>query len=393
MSLALDSLVTDLIFQSGDGLDPGVLVEVLGGQDELAKKQVIDPDMQDPRFEMELSPSMPFRQRGERRLMIADSSVAPMRQDPQSDTIVPLDLRPAKAKLIEICKTVPVRLGRLFALGSWGDAVWVAHNYRDLRALCLLSWALDPLQDLSGRRRATPLGQNEFEEKLISYDKRLDELDEESIRESLEGANVVEEDGLIIVDVLEDDGTWDLRRSLDLEVAVAAIDRFSTIVGARSITPKKADEDRPAPAPAAAPPPAPAKLNLPALRAAAIGEDLLIVFPAERFDLEVAAALGKRDWDAILIPSDPISGAQKDIMYNRGAEFVAPVEFLSEVFVQGKPLNKAQFEEGASAASDGTRMMEVHFPRFGPVTLFARPDGSRFVCSRLGGSQEVLDVL
>ena len=77
----------------------------------------------------------------------------------------------------------------------------------------------------------------------------------------------------------------------------------------------------------------------------------------------------------------------------RGYKFVAPVEFLSEVFVQGKPLNKAQFEEGASAANDGTKMMEVHFPRFGPVTLFARPDGSRFVCSRLGGSQEVLDAL
>ena len=155
--------------------------------------------------------------------MIADSSVAPMRTDPQTETVVPLDLRPAKAKLIEICKAVPVRLGRLFALGSWGDAVWVAHSYRDLRGICLLGWALDPLQDLSGRRRATPLGQNEFEEKLVSYDKRLDELDEAEIRASLEGANVTEEDGLIIVDVLEEDGTWDLQRSLDLELAVAAV--------------------------------------------------------------------------------------------------------------------------------------------------------------------------
>src|SRR5690606_14585095 len=134
-------------------------------------------------------------------------------------------------------------------------------------------------------------------------------------------------------------------------------------------------------APAQPAPPAPAKRNLPPLRAEALGQELLIVFPAERFDLEVAAALGKRDWDAILIPSDPISGAQKDILYDRGADFVAPIEFLSEVFVQGKPLSKTQFEEGASAANDGTKSMEVHFPRFGPVTLFARPDGSRYVCS------------
>lgn len=398
MSLALDSLVTDLIFQAGDGLDPQVLVDVLGGKDEIAKHQIIDPDMQDPRFEMELSPSMPFRQRGERRLMIANTSVAPMRKDPQTETIIPLDLRPAKAKLVEVCKAVPVRFGRLFALGSWGDAVWVARSYRDLRGICLLGWALDPLSDLSGRRRANPLGQNEFEEKLVSYDKRLDELDDEAIKESLAGANVTFDDDLIIVDVLEDDGTWDITRSLELEAAVAAIERFSTIVGAKSITPATGEarasaKAASAPAEAAAPVKAPEKVNLPALRTAALGGGLLLIFPPERFDLEVAAALGKRDWDAILIASDPINGEQKDALYRRGAEFVAPVEFLSEVFVQGKPLSKAQFEESASAAKDGTKTMEVHFPRFGPVTLFARPDGSRFVCSRLGGSQEVLDAL
>ncbi len=406
MSLALDSLVTDLIFESGDGLDPEVLVEALGGKDELAAQQVIDPDMQDPRFEMELSPSMPFRRRGERRLMIADSRVAPMRQDPQTETLVPLDLRPAKARLIDICKAVPVRLGRLFALGSWGDAVWVAHNYRDLRGICLLGWVLDPMTDLSGRRRANPLGQNEFEEKLMSYDKRLDELDDDAIRECLQGANVVEEDGLIIVDVLEADGTWDLQRSLDLETELAAIERFSTFVGAKSIAgksdkSKEAGSKEAASQAAKAPPaasaaketPAAAPANLPALRATKLGEGLLIIFPAERFDLEIAAALGKKDWDSILVPSDPINGAQKDLLYGTGAEFIAPVEFLSECFVQGKPLNKAQFEESATATKDGTKTMEVHFPRFGPVTLFARPDGSRFVCSHLGDSQHVLDAL
>ena len=140
MTLAIDSLVTDLMFQSGDALDPETLVEVLGGQDELAKKQVIDPDMQDPRFEMELSPSMPFRRRGERRLMIMDDSVAPMREDPRADTKIPLDLRSAREHLISICAATPVRFGRLFALGSWGDAVWVTRSLRDLRGICLLSW-------------------------------------------------------------------------------------------------------------------------------------------------------------------------------------------------------------------------------------------------------------
>ena len=155
MSLSIDSLVTDLMFQSGDALEPETLVEVLGGEETLAKKQVLDPDMQDPRFEMELSPSMPFRRRGERRLMLIDDSVAPMRPDPQATTVIPVDLRPARDELIKVCAAVPIRIGRLFALGSWGDAIWVVRSYRDLRGLCLISWALDPAMDIAGHRWST----------------------------------------------------------------------------------------------------------------------------------------------------------------------------------------------------------------------------------------------
>jgi len=72
MSLQLDSLVTDLIFQSTAALDQKALIEGLGGQETLEGKQLLDVDRLDPRAEMELSPSMPFRRRGERRLMIID---------------------------------------------------------------------------------------------------------------------------------------------------------------------------------------------------------------------------------------------------------------------------------------------------------------------------------
>jgi hypothetical protein len=77
--LQLDSLVADLIFQADAEIDPEKLVEALGGRELAATRKILDPDLQDPRFEMELSPSMPFRRRGERRLMIIDDSVAPMR--------------------------------------------------------------------------------------------------------------------------------------------------------------------------------------------------------------------------------------------------------------------------------------------------------------------------
>lgn len=401
MSLAIDSLVTDLMFQSGDTLDPEMLVDLLGGQDELAKMQVVDPDLQDPRFEMELSPSMPFRRRGERRLMIIDDSVAPMRKDPQTESVISIDLRAAREKLIEVCAKTPVRLGRLFALGGWGDAVWVVRKLRDLRAICLLSWALDPSMDVDGRRRASPLGQAEFEEKLLSYDKRLDELDDDSIRECLEGANIEETDELVIVDVLEEDGTWDIEKSLQLEKRIAAIDRFSAIVGARSIgvanvrTPMPvAAEDDSGPIEAeTATSLTLRKEPIPSLRTVRIGQSLLVVFPPQRFDLDVVAQLGKKDWEAILRPEDSIDGSEKDYIYQKGADFVAKIEFLSEVFIEGKPVSKAQFEEGATTSEDGVMSMEVHFPRFGPVLLISRPDGSRFVTSRLSGAEETVGAI
>ena len=325
-----------------------------------------------------------------------------MRKDPQSDTVVPLDLRDARAHLVDVCGKTPVRLGRLFALGGWGDAVWVVRELRDLRAICLLSWVLDPSVDIDGRRRASPLGRAEFEEKILAYDKRLDELDDDSIRLSLGDANIEEVDDLIVVDVLEEDGTWDTTKSLALEASIAAIERFSAIVGARSI-----GQPVPAPSNPATPPPEVADVSdvdtdtgvaalanpVVPLRTLHLGENLLIFFPAERFDLEVAGHLGKRDWSAILCDEDKIDGADKDRLYEHGADFVAGVEFLSEVFVEGKPLGKAEFEAGAKTGGSGVRSMEVHFPRFGPVLLISRADGSRFVTSKLSEPEEIVGAI
>ncbi|MBL4637385.1 MAG: hypothetical protein JKY56_26250 [Kofleriaceae bacterium] len=400
MSLAIDSLVTDLMFQSGDALDPEVLVEVLGGQDKLAEMQIIDPDMQDPQFEMQISPSMPFRRRDERRLMIVDDSVAPMRKKPQEESIVPLDLRGYKEKLVELCTKVPVRMGRLFALGSWGDAVWIVRSYRDLRGLCLISWALDPTTDIEGRRRAAPLGQREFEEKLLSYDKRLDELGDEQIVELLGDDVRVEEVGeLIIVDMLEEDGTWDTAKSLKIESRIAAIDKFSSFVGAKHIpdSPKDATPDVPdTHAEPVVEPEVEAEVEaapITPLRLTRLDDSIVVIFTADRFGLDTAASLGKKDWDSILTKADNISGQDKDQLYRHGGDFVAPIEFLSEVFVEGKPLSKKQFEAGATISSSGAKTMEVHFPRFGPVVLIAQPGGARFVSSKLDATNSLLELI
>src|SRR3569623_2572737 len=145
--LQLDSLVTDLMFQANAAIDQKTLIDGRGGETALETKQLLDVDRLDPRAEMELSPSMPFRRRGERRLMIIDDQATTPRQDPGAAPLIKTDLRPYKESLIAMCQALPVRLGRLFALGTWGDAVIVARSVRDLRGVCLIPWALAPQID------------------------------------------------------------------------------------------------------------------------------------------------------------------------------------------------------------------------------------------------------
>src|ERR1700680_2599420 len=104
MSLQLDSLVTDLMFQINAAIDQKALIEGLGGEDALESKQLLDVDRLDPRAEMELSPSMPFRRRSERRLMIIDEKTITPRADPQTDPVIAADLRPSKEALVATCQ-------------------------------------------------------------------------------------------------------------------------------------------------------------------------------------------------------------------------------------------------------------------------------------------------
>jgi len=399
MSLQLDSVVTDLMFSASAAIDQQQLIDGLGGEDALATKQMLDVDRLDPRAEMELSPSMPFRRRGERRLMLIETPAEPPRADPQ-EPLFKLDLRPAKEALITMCQKLPVRLGRLFALGSWGDAVIVARSARDLRAISLLPWALDPQVDIDGKRRQTPLSQKEFEAKLMAYEKRLDELDDNQIIARLSGVSFERRGELVVVDVLEADGTWDQRKSMLMEQQLAAWDTFSMIPGAPSSTAKPAAPAQngaskpattPAPAPAPASAPTAAKAEAPKaepkpepkgppIAAKELDGKIVLVFPAERFDLDVAAALGKRDWDQIVRGSDNFTGAVRDKLHRDGASFIAPLEFLSEVFVDGKPLTKQQFERDAKV-ENGAKSLDVHFPRFGDVVLLEIPGKGRFVTS------------
>ncbi|HTR55894.1 MAG TPA: hypothetical protein VMJ10_34700 [Kofleriaceae bacterium] len=394
--LQLDSLVTDLIFQASASPDQKALIDGLGGEDVLATKQLLDVDRLDPRAEMELSPSMPFRRRGERRLMLLDEAASSPRKDPQTDPWIKVDLRPLKEQLIKTCQALPIRLGRIFALGSWGDAVLVARDVRDLRAICLLPWALDPQVDVDGKRRATPLSQKEFEAKLLAYEKRLEELDDQQILARLSGVSFERRGDVVVVDVLEADGTWDQRKSLAMEQQLGAVDTFSLIPGAPSSNAKKAAEPAKKEPAKAAPAPAPAPVKAepkgPPISAKEIDGHVVLVFPAERFDLDVAAALGKRDWDQVVRRSDNLPGVLRDKIQRDGAAWIAPLEFLSEVFVEGKPLTKAEFDKTARQL-EGARALDVHFPRFGDVVLLDVPGKGRYVTSLTGSAERALGLV
>lgn len=391
--LQLDSIVTDLMFQASAAIDQKTLIEGLGGETALETKQLLDVDRLDPRAEMELSPSMPFRRRGERRLMIIDDKATTPREDPGADPFIKTDLRPFKEALIAMCQALPVRLGRVFALGTWGDAVIVARSLRDLRGICLLPYALDPQVDIDGKRRQTPLSQKEFEAKLLAFEKRLEELDDQQIIDRMTGITFERRGEVVVVDVLEPDGTWDQRKSMMMEQQLGAMDTFSMLPGAPSTAGKKAETPKKSEPKIEPPKPVEKKPEPkgPPLAAKELDGKVVLVFPPERFDLDVAAALGKRDWDQVVRGSDNLPGIIRDKMHREGAGWIAPLEFLSEVFVEGKPLTKAQFEKEAKPV-DGGRALEVHFPRFGDVMLL-EIGGKRYVTSLVDRAEKAATLV
>ena len=186
MSLQLDSLVTDLMFQANAAIDQKTLIEGLGGEPALESKQLLDVDRLDPRAEMELSPSMPFRRRGERRLMIIDDKAIPQRQR-SAGRSGPRDGSASREGDADRDLPGVCRCGSAgCSCSAAGATPWlVARSVRDLRGICLLPWALDPQVDLDGKAwRATPLSQKEFEAKLVILREAVSEKKPTSNRSS-----------------------------------------------------------------------------------------------------------------------------------------------------------------------------------------------------------------
>jgi len=78
------------------------------------------------------------------------------------------------------------------------------------------------------------------------------ELTDEQIIAGLTGVTFERRGDLVVVDVLEADGTWDQRKSLLMEQQLGAVERFSMIPGAPAqLTPAERAAAKPAPKAAA----------------------------------------------------------------------------------------------------------------------------------------------
>jgi hypothetical protein len=386
---APDSLVMDVIFPATARPTPEQVTEGLGGEEAAKTRAIVDIDLDLPQVEMELSPTFLVRKRGDRRVFIVDDAAAPLRKSPRTEPIVAHDLRPERDRLIKLVQLTGAKIGRLGAFGAWGDAVVVVRAVRDLRALMLLGWALDPTFDLEGRRRAAQLTKREFELKLASFEKRLDELDDGMVLARVPPARLEEIGDLYVVDVLDPkNGHWDVRRSYEMEKRIGAVELFSRIPGAKH-EPALDDEQEPAPPPpkevqAPRPPPTtpePVSFTGDPITVLDIGGRIVLRLPADRFALDVTTALGKRQLD-FLHSKDEVTGKQRDRFYQEGGGFVAPLAFLSEAFVEGKPLDKRRFLAESQEAG-GIRTLEAHLPRFGAVRIIEAA-GVRWITSEVG---------
>ncbi len=68
---------------------------------------------------------------------------------------------------------------------------------------------------------------------------------------------------------------------------------------------------------------------------------------------------------------------------------MAPLEFLSKVFINNKPLSRPAFDASTRTVASGVRTIDVHFPRFEPMVLLDVPGRGRFVSSVVGRDAEV----
>lgn len=112
----------------------------------------------------------------------------------------------------------------------------------------------------------------------------------------------------------------------------------------------------------------------PPLEALDVDGRVVLRVPADRWSLDLVTKLGSKDANAIR-SGDKVTNQQRDIVGKNGAGFIAALPFFSEVFLEGKPLDKKRFEAESKEIEPGVRVLEAQLPRFGSALVVVTPKG------------------
>lgn len=119
----------------------------------------------------------------------------------------------------------------------------------------------------------------------------------------------------------------------------------------------------------------------PPLEAVDLDGRVILRVPAERWSMDLAAKLGAKD-PSVVRRGDKVTGQLLDRIAKQGAGFVTVLPYFSEVFLEGKALDKKRFEAESKEAEPGVRELEAQLPRFGTVRVLVSAKG-KFLTSEL----------
>ena len=117
------------------------------------------------------------------------------------------------------------------------------------------------------------------------------------------------------------------------------------------------------------------------LEAVDVDGRVVLRVPGDRWSMDLAAKLGAKD-PSVVRRGDKVSGQLLDRLAKEGAGFVTVLPYFSEVFLDGKALDKKRFEAESKESEPGVREMEAQLPRFGTVRVLVSTKG-KFLTSEL----------
>jgi hypothetical protein len=329
------ALYFDLIFPAPPA--PQALTQVLGRAAQMFGAVEVDEEIE------AMLPRLPMMKPTDRRLILGQvAGPSLIENSPELKTFLQL--------MLGLIDRTGARVG---TVGAWGDPGFfgaASKDRNDLAALALLGWLDADEYDLNfgttGPKATRDQKQAEFAAKFkLIVDAKI---------EAQLGAMPV--GPYFLLDLLgklggygqEEYNDWLKKCFVSFKIVAAP-------------PPPKAPE-----------PPPEAPKN--AIRSVEVAGKTYLIIPKERVSTSLLDDLVKGRLDSFH-KIDALSGKVQELIARKQVPFLAQLEFLSELFLDGKPLNKSAAQSMMQPVSDGYSTFVAHMPRFGRVRVIGR-DGA-----------------